>query len=562
MIRPASLAALALLGTGLTAPAADAETLVLEGRMGARVTVEIVERYTPKPGMQRLALKSYKTPSVSAATWRQQTATDAVSYSAPPTQVTTTRDAFGNTVLTEHWREPRAPIDVVRRIVVDIDASLKTLESRTPFPLGPVPADAAPFLAATSKVQRDDPRIRDLARQLTAGARTQPVAVSAIVNHVVDRLKYHAEPPAHDAVTALERGVANCQGFSHLTLALLRAAGIPARFAVGISIAKGWRVQHADGSITFKMGQGRHAWIEVSPPALGWLPYDPQASRSFVSVYHVRQAVGLDVDDTATLISGAPDLPGMDMTINGETAGDTVAVRTVSQLRVPRSFLAAADVRDAVMVAVVPPPAPVAPPPPPPPPPLRSLLTKPVEYGNLDFPASLRIFRTVAPADAGVTTARPAFIVETADYATGGEDLAQAFRVGEPTVLTDLALALQKFGGRTGDLWIELREDRGRKPGALVAESERLPVARLIDRAGYRWVVFGFARSEQGLLLAPGRYWAVLRSRGDGIFNWYFALGNAYGDPDDSRSGPRGSGDWSNVLNYRFNFRISGLVQP
>lgn len=542
--------------------------------MAARVTVEIVERYTPKPGMQSLALKSYKTPSVTAATWRQRTISDDVSYSAPPAEVTIARDQFGNTILAERWREPRAPIDLVRKVVVEIEASLKTTESHAPFPLASVPAEAARFLAATSKVQHGDRRVRELARQLTAGARTQQAAVSAIVNHVVDRLKYHAEPPGHDAVTALERGVANCQGYAHLTLALLRAEGIPARFAEGVSLAKGWRVQHADGSITFKMGQGRHAWIEVFHPDVGWLPYDPQTSRSFVSIYHVRQAIGLDVDDTAMLITGAPALPGMEMTVNGESANDSIALRTVSQTRAPRSFMAAADIRDGVMVAapppppvtvMTPPPPPVAPPPVAPPPvpvpAVRPLLTKPVEYGNVDFPASLRIFRS-GPGDGGLTTARPTFIVETADYATGVEELAQAFRVDEQMVLTEVALALQKFGGRSGELWLELRDDRGRKPGGLVAESERLPVARLIDRAGYRWVAFGFARPEQGLLLPPGRYWAVLRSRGDGILNWFFALGNAYGAPDDSRSSVRGSGDWSNVLNYRFNFRISGLVRP
>ena len=63
-------------------------------------------------------------------------------------------------------------------------------------------------------------------------------------------------------------------------------------------------------------------------------------------------------------------------------------------------------------------------------------------------------------------------------------------------------------------------------------------------------------------MLQPGRYWAVFRARGDGIFNWYFALGNAYGEPDDSRSSPRGANDWSNILNYRFNFRVAGLVKP
>jgi transglutaminase-like putative cysteine protease len=539
--------------------------------MGARVTVEITERYTPKPGMEWITIKSYKTPGFASATWRQRAISDDVSYSVPPTGVTTTRDTLGNVVVTERWDQPRVPIDVVRRVVVETETALKTLESRVAFPLGAVPPEAARFLAGTPKVQKDDARVRDLARRLTAGARTEEQAVSAIVNHVVDRLKYHAEPPGHDAVLALERGIANCQGFSHLSLALLRAAGIPARFAVGVSVAKPWRVQHADGTVTFKTGQGRHAWIEVFYPDVGWLPYDPQTSQLFVSVYHVRQAIGLDVDDAATLITGAPVLPGIDMTVNGDSDAESFTLRTVSQVKAPRSFMAAANIGQATVVAAPPPPpAVVTPPVPPPvvvtppPPPLRAHLTKQVEFGNMEFPASLRIFRGVAPTagTTGAVEARPSFVVETADYATGNEELAQAFRVDEPLVLNDIALALQKFGGRSGEVWIDLFDDRGRKPAARVAESQRLPVARLIDRAGYRWVLFAFAPADGGVLLAPGRYWAVLRSRGDGIFNWYFALGNAYGDPDDSRSRPRGAGDWSNILNYRFNFRITGLVKP
>ncbi|MEK7714932.1 MAG: transglutaminase domain-containing protein, partial [candidate division NC10 bacterium] len=185
-----------------------------------------------------------------------------------------------------------------------------------------------------------------------------------------------------------------------------------------------------------------------------------------------------------------------------------------------------------------------------------------VEFGNLDFPASLRIFGGAEGGSPGAVLSRRTFVVETADYATGREELAQAFSVDQPLVLSRLSLALQKFGGQTGELWLELLEDRGRKPGPRLAESRRLQVGALIERGGYRWVVFDFGPGDQAPLLGPGRYWAILRFTGDGIFNWYFALGNAYGDPDDTRSRVRGTADWTNILNYRFNFRVTGLVKP
>src|SRR2546422_1511519 len=201
-------------------------------------------------------------------------------------------------------------------------------------------------------------------RRLTAGAQSEQDAVAAILNYVVDHLQYQYDPVAHDALFAFERRVANCQGYAHLALALLRAAGIPARVAVGISLSKGWRVQHADGTLTFKMGQGRHAWIEIFYPDIGWIPYDPQTSHLFVSFYHVRQAVGLDVRETLGLITASPALPAMDESIRGDGANEGFALTTVSQAKTPRNFVVSTRVRD--VLAVAPPPPPPVPPLPPP----------------------------------------------------------------------------------------------------------------------------------------------------------------------------------------------------
>ena len=530
--------------------------------MGGRIQLEVTERYDPAPGTQFISVKSARTPSFASRTWQQRLVSETIAYSAPPTKATEAQDENGNVILTERWDRPAARVEIVRKIVVQSEAALSPLTSQAPYPLAAVSAETARFLRGTSMTQRDDPRIKELAQSLTAGARTEWQAVTAILNHVVDRLHYQHDPPGHDAITALG-GVVNCQGYSHLSLALLRAAGIPARFAVGISLSKAWRVRLTDGSLTFKMGQGRHAWIEVFYPDIGWVPYDPQTSHLFVSIYHVRQAVGLDVNEVVGTIVGAPSLPAMSESIAGDGADETFGLTTVRQAKAPRNYVVSTPVTETTPVVVPPPPVTPTPPTPPPIVLRRQDLTKLVEFGNVEFPASLRIFTAGEAAEGG--TARRAgrtFVVETADYATGREELAQAFRADEPMVLSQVSLALQKFGGQTGELWLEIFADKDRKPGARIAESRRIPVSALLARGGYRWVIFDVAPDAQGLLLQPGRYWAVLRSSGDGIFNWYFSLGNAFGEPDDSRSSPRGAGDWSNILNYRFNFRVTGLAKP
>lgn len=590
---------LAALGTFAQPSVSGGDTLVLRGGMAGRISLEVTERYDPVPGTNWITLRTYRTPTFGSATWHQSVVQEDVSYSIRPSRADVAPDEGGNLVLNERWDRPGAPIQIVRRLTVDNRSSLAPVESRAVFPPGPVSAEAARFLASTAMVQKDDVRIRDLARRLTAGARTAREAVSAILNHVVDHLEYQYEPPAHDALFALDRRLANCQGYSHLSMALLRAAGIPARSTVGISLSKGWRVQHGTGTVTFKMGQGRHAWIEVFYPDIGWIPYDPQTSHLFVSIYHVRQAVGLDARETLGSITASPKLPGMHESIQGDGSQELFTLSTVRLAPVPRNYIVTAEVVDRVAALPAPPPPPppsgvrppvvtppvppsppvvkppaVTPPVPAPPPvtrppvapppglPRREELRRLVEFGNLDFPAALRIFGPSEAADvAGAVQARRTYIVETAEYATGTEEFAQAFVVVEPLVLSEISLALQKFGGASGEIWLELHDDAGRKPGARLAESRRLPVAGLVERGGYRWVIFAVASRDGGLLLGPGRYWIVFRSRGDGIFNWYFSLGKSAGDPDDSRSRPRRVSDWNNLLNYRFNFRISGLAK-
>ncbi|MBI3825975.1 MAG: transglutaminase domain-containing protein [Candidatus Rokubacteria bacterium] len=600
---------------------AVADTLFLNGTMSARVALEVVESYDPAPGTAWLSLKSYAVPSFTAPTWRQTVVQDDVSYSTRPSQRSAAGDRYGNRTVTERWDQPRGRVEVVRRIAVEIQASLSPVESRAPFPPAAWPPEAAAFLAGTPLAQKDDRRIQDLARSLTAGARTEREAVTAILNHVIDRLAYRYDPPAHDAISALEGGVVNCQGYAHASVALLRAAGIPARVAVGISLAKAWRVPNADGTVTFKMGQGRHAWIEVYYPDLGWIPYDPQSTHLFVSVYHVREGVGLDIRDVATTTTASPTLPAIRESVNGDGEQETFRIATTRQTRTPRNFVVSSEVREPTVVVMAPPPAPpptVTPPPPatlppipappaptpgvPPPPSItppspppvtvtpppvtvtpppvtvtpppvtvtpppvtvtrKQDLTRFVELGNLDFPAALRIL-SAPETSGGAQQARRSFIVETADYATGPEELGQRFAVDEPLVLTQLSLALQKFGGQAGEIWLDLFEDQGGKPGRRLTESRRLRVGQLLDRGGYRWVTFDVDAADGGRLLAPGRYWMVLRATGDGIFNWYFSLGAASGAPDDTRSRPRGAAaDWNNILTYRFNFRVSGLVKP
>ena len=84
-----------------------------------------------------------------------------------------------------------------------------------------------------------------------------------------------------------------CQDYAHLGIAVLRAAGIPARYA------SGYLYPDELGGVVGEMHQGEsHAWLEAWVG--DWHPLDP-TSGSPVAERHVLVARGRDYSDVAPL---------------------------------------------------------------------------------------------------------------------------------------------------------------------------------------------------------------------------------------------------------------------
>lgn len=93
----------------------------------------------------------------------------------------------------------------------------------------------------------------------------------------------------------LRAGGGVCQDFAHLTLGVLRLAGIPARYVSGY-------MGPEPGTGSAPGEQATHAWIEALLPGLGWTGFDP-THRCRTDVRHIRVAVGRDYAD-ATPVRG------------------------------------------------------------------------------------------------------------------------------------------------------------------------------------------------------------------------------------------------------------------
>ncbi|WP_447973338.1 hypothetical protein [Nitrospira sp. Kam-Ns4a] len=182
-------------------------------------------------------------------------------------------------------------------------------------------------------------------------------------------------------------------------------------------------------------------------------------------------------------------------------------------------------------------------------------------FGNLEFPREIRLFEPVKTEGGGQFSLEQNYMVETAEYVTGDQLYAQALEPERPVLVKDFSLALHRFGGEKGELWVELYEDGGDGPGRLVATSRPVPADAIrTPPTRYEWVPFSF--EDRPTILREGRHWIVLKHTGDAIVTWFYLYGKVVSPEDGTRARPRtATGSvWNQILNIEFNFRLRGLI--
>lgn len=134
-------------------------------------------------------------------------------------------------------------------------------------------APAAPHLETARYLRPDklvpiDGQIAQLSAEQTAGA-TEPLAKARkIYNYVIATMHYDHDGDGWghgDAIYACNAKHGNCTDFHSLFIAMARAAGVPARFQIGLPLPLD---SHA-GAIT-----SYHCWAEFYVQGIGWVPID------------------------------------------------------------------------------------------------------------------------------------------------------------------------------------------------------------------------------------------------------------------------------------------------
>jgi hypothetical protein len=109
-----------------------------------------------------------------------------------------------------------------------------------------------------------DERFRTIAKEVVEGKKGDLVRARALYDHVIDRMRYMKFGSGWgkgDAVYACDARTGNCTDFHSYFIALSRAIGIPARFAIGAAIPS----ERNEGGI-----DGYHCWAEFYTDGRWW----------------------------------------------------------------------------------------------------------------------------------------------------------------------------------------------------------------------------------------------------------------------------------------------------
>ena len=545
----------------LVAPQLWAKTYLIAENMSSSLNVTVAYKISIPSGITKLSIKSVRFPHKSNPASMQKIIDSQFIPSVRPTNTQELTDQWGNNIIVTSWSQPPSYLSAIAKYRITLDRYLKKFQGEFPYPITSIPEKTKMYLQPSDLIQSNSNQIQFLAEKLLKEVKNQVQAVSLVLNFVVDHLSYRVNPSKYDALYTLKSGIGNCQNYAHLSAAILRSGGIPVRIVTGITAKKGWEARTGTSSWNIKLGQGRHAWLEVYYPNFGWVGYDPQQTLNFVSTRHIAIEVGPDAYNASTdgaivWTSSGNIQPSVEENIAIKFERDRETFSTIGEQPSPRNNLFSSAFRTAPLKPTS----------------LRERPEKPTmprytleeikqfsvyskrAFGNLNFPRLIDIFSRGYHDEKGTKTLRRSFVSETAEYVTSHRKYSQKIEIPYPLKLYDISLALHKFGGQKGFLWLTVMKDEHNKPVKRISKSNMIHISRIGFFNGYQWIPFSFTDN----ILVPGSYWISLEYSGDAIFNWFYLLGNPYKGPDDTRSCPREKNTWDTLQNYDFNFRVRG----
>ena len=217
----------------------------------------------------------------------------------PSSRVTSYVDFWGTRVDTFGIRAPHDRLEVVAEATVETDAQPPLADT-----VDVAEVQAPLFVENHLEYLQPSPHVRwsgDVADAAHACRESAGPRLADVVMAVHDRcseLTYRTgETYVGVPVDDVFRGGSGvCQDFAHLSLAMYRELGIPARYVSGYLFAVDDATGQDAGADEVRVET--HAWVEVAVPGQGWYALDP-TNRQPVGERHVTIGRGRDYDDVA-----------------------------------------------------------------------------------------------------------------------------------------------------------------------------------------------------------------------------------------------------------------------
>jgi transglutaminase-like putative cysteine protease len=254
-------------------------------------------------------------------------------YTTAPTNTNVTTDTRGNGFTAATWANinANASVSMTSTYTAETNVTIPAFKPTDAYPrTGALPAAIAEYVNSTTKIQSGDATIIAQAETIISGSKTIYEAVTKVGKWIYENITYDATVN-QDASSVLASKKGNCEGFSNLTIALLRAKGIPARICGGLLLNKAQTLTvGTGGSVTIgSSGPGWHAIYEVYYPSLAvWVGADAQSSVHFSTNHTLVWGKGRDESDCkvrtcsyqstgGAAIWAAPDIKTTVTTITG-----------------------------------------------------------------------------------------------------------------------------------------------------------------------------------------------------------------------------------------------------
>jgi hypothetical protein len=326
----------------ISLPGASSRTVVVGGTMSMSAHVRMVETFTIA-GLDPAQLTSNSRVTYNAPVYRSDSVSgfsqtiSGFGITASPEPASTTgplTDTFGNQYNRYEWSlagyaQNSFVITATTEFDITTTGSPVPESFDDPYPVSSSGMDT--YLARTNMAQSDNAQIVSTAQSVVSGVTMEAAAVENIMDYVKTHVSSDTNP-SPDAVSTLATGSGMCTNRANLALALLRAAGIPARFVNGLVCDRSYTVDFISPEGQGKMEAGWHAqelhtWIEVYYPQKGaWAGYDPYLNFGFVDQRHMKSGIALDSDVVGKNTGGLGNLLEVYSLNNGVSASNTMSL--------------------------------------------------------------------------------------------------------------------------------------------------------------------------------------------------------------------------------------------